>query len=156
MTRMTFGFRNLNGAAVQIKLENSPTGALPSARTVRGLQRHVIRTMNKFGRRAARIAKSPGHSPRLTGALVASIRWRKAGEGKRAGRVITGALEVGVPYGRRQEFEHPTRKLYLQRALQAVFPEYLQALRNKKVVGDVLFGRRRQVGQRGVVRGGRF
>lgn len=153
---MTFGFRNLNGSAIQIKLVQTPTGRFPSARTVQGLRRHVIRTMNKYGRRAVKVAKSPGHSPRKTGALVNSIKWRKAVEGRVRGRVITGALEVGVPYGRRQEFEHNTKRLYLQRALRQVFPEYLAELRNKKIVGDVLFARRRQTSVRGSVRGGFF
>lgn len=150
---MTFGFKNLNGSAIQIKLVSTPTGRFPSERTVRGIQKFVIREMNRSGNEAARIAKSPGHSPFLTGALVRSIKWRRAQEGRILGRVVTGALEVGVPYGRRQEFEHRTRKLYLQRAIQIVFPRFVAALANRQILGDILFARRRQASVEGV-RGG--
>ena len=151
--RMTFGFRNLNGSAVQIKLLETPTGKFPSPRTVKGVQRFAASRMNKHGRRAARIAKSPGHSPYLTGALVRSIRWRPARDGRVIGRIITGALEVRVPYGRRQEFEHKTRSRYLLRALQMVYPDFVSDLRNRRILGDILFARRRQATATGV-RGG--
>lgn len=151
--KMTFGFRQLNGAALQLKLEKTPTGRFPSPRTIRGLRNFTLKQMNKSGRAAQRLAKSPGHAPFLTGALVRSIKWRKATAGKGISNVITGALEVGVPQGRRLEFEHPTRSLYLQRALQAVFPEFLANLRNRRVLGDILFSRRRQISGGGVTGG---
>lgn len=151
--KMTFGFRQLNGAAFQIKLESTPTGRFPSPRTIGGIRSFVIKEMNKSGREAQRIAREPGHAPFLTGALVRSIKWRKARQGRGLSGVITGALTVGVPYGRRQEFEHPTRSLYLQRALQQVFPDFVARLRNRRVLGDILFSRRFQSSGGGVTGG---
>ena len=151
--KMTFGFQQLNGAAFKIRLEQTPTGRFPGPHTIRGLRNFVIKEMNKSGRAAKRIAKTPGHSPFLTGNLVKSIEWRKARAGKGVSNVVTGALLVGVPYGRRQEFEHSTRSLYLQRALQAVFPEFLSNLQDRRVLGDILFSRRRQASGGGVTGG---
>jgi len=143
MTKMTFGFKNLNGSGFQINLVQTPTGRMPSERTIRGIRNFTIRTMNKYGRKAQKVAKKPGHSPFLTGALVKSIKWQKARNGVVLSRGIVGRLSVGVPYGRIQEYEHPTRSLYLQRAIEQVYPEYLEALRDRRIVGDVLFARRK-------------
>jgi hypothetical protein len=151
---MTFGFKNVNGVAFDIKLLQTPTGRFPSERTVSGIRSHIIDVMNKHGRRAERIAKEPGWSPFLTGALVRSIKWLEARKGDFGRRVISGALTVGVSYGRRQEFEHSSRSRYLGRALDAVFPDFVNDLRDRRVMEDIFFARR-QVGGDGV-RGGRF
>ena len=152
--RMTFGFQNINGAAMDIKLLETPTGTFPSERTVEGLRSYIVNTMNKYGKRAERLAKSQGWSPRLTGALVRSIQWLEARKGGTAGRVLTGALTVGVPYGRRQEFEHKTRSRYLGRALDAVFPGFVDELQSRNILEDIMFARR-ITGSEGL-RGGRF
>lgn len=156
-SKMTFGFRDVNGSAFNIRLVETPTGRWPSAKTFIDLRSYVIKTMNKHGKQAERLTKTPGWSPFKTGALIKSIKWIKAQESdKDSRRVIRGALTVGVPYGRRQEFEHSTRGLYLQRALEAVYPAFLADLQDRNILGDVLFARRRQAGESGVVRGGNF
>jgi hypothetical protein len=151
MAKMTFGFRNVNGTAFDMRVLEAPNGRWPSDRTVRSLRSFVIDKMNEAGKRAERIAKSPGWSPRLTGRLVNSIHWIDAAGGNVLGRVLSGALSVGVPYGRRQEFEHKTRGRYLARALEAAFPDFVSELRNRNILEDVIFGRRKMEGG-----GGRF
>tara|TARA_R110002096_G_scaffold388802_3_gene583133 strand:+ start:2022 stop:2459 length:438 start_codon:yes stop_codon:yes gene_type:complete len=143
MTRMTFGFQNLNGSAIQLKLLKTPTGRMPSERTIRGLRNYTVTIMNRHGRRAKKIAKTPGHAPWKKGHLNRSIKWQKAKKGSNAGRVVVGAITVGVPYGRIQEFEHKTRGQYLHRAIAKVWPDFLADLKKRGVLGDVLFARRR-------------
>lgn len=140
--KMTFGFRNVNGAAFDIKLLQTPTGRFPSERTVFNIRHHVVKTINVAGKRAWYLTQIDGWSPKLTGALVNSIRWLEASKSEvYSSRVISGALTVNVPYGRRQEFEHTTRGRYLARALEAVHPEFLDDLKNRNVLEDVFFSR---------------
>ena len=146
MAKITFGFRNINGQAFDIKVLQAPSGRWPSERTVLGLRRYIVNKMNEAGRRAEAIAKQPNWSPFLTGALVRSIQWLDAREGLGASRVLVGALSVGVPYGRRQEFENKSKSRYLGRALDVAFPTFLSSLRDKNVMEDIIFGRRSQVG----------
>lgn len=154
MNKMTFGFKNINGAAFDIKLIETPTGQWPSERTIENLRNYVVKTMNKHGKEAEQIAKSPGWSPYLTGALVNSIQWMEARGGTTEGRVLTGSLTVGVPYGRRQEFEHRTKSRYLQRAMEAVFPDFVDDLQDRNILEDIVFSRK-QISVGGV-KGGRF
>lgn len=152
--KMTFGFRNVNGSAFNIRLLETPTGRMPSEKTYQDLRSFLINTMNKYGKRAEALAKTTGWSPYLTGALVRSIQWMNARRSERdAHRVIRGSLLVGVPYGRRQEYEHKTRGWYLHRAINAVYPEFISEVRNRRIIGDILFGNTRQIGSFGV-RGG--
>lgn len=140
-----FGFRNLNGAAFQIEILSGSRGnIIPDLNAIDRLTSQTINIMNKHGKKAERIARSRNHSPFWKGPLIRSIRWNDAKSGEVAGRVIRGYLEVGVPYGRRQEFEHSTKSRYLQRAMDAVFPDFVEEMRSKRVVGDILFGRTRQ------------
>lgn len=141
----TFGFRNLNGAAFQVEIISGAEGNyIPNLEAVDRIAELAIKSMNKHGKRAEKIAKNPQHSPYKRGWLVRSIKWMKASQGKKVGRVITGHLEVGVPYGRRLEFEHETKSRYLQRALDQVFPEFVAEMSKKNVLGAALFGRTRQ------------
>jgi len=114
-----------------------------------------MKQMNKAGKKAVVVAKKPGHSPYLTGRLVKSIHWIRPQEGSRATKVVRGSLAVGVPYGRRQEFENVNRGKFLERAIRAVQPSFIAGLRKKNVVEDIIFGRRRQLAGDGV-RGGFF
>jgi len=151
---MNFGFRNVNGAAMDIKVIHAPKGRWPSERTIVGIRNHVIRSLNQAGKRAEALTKTNGWSPRLTGALVRSIKWIEArGSESVSDRVLKGALTVGVPYGRRQEFEHLSRSRYLGRALDAVYPGFLASLRDRNILENVLFSRGQMGGD---VRGGRF
>ena len=153
--KMTFGFRNVNGAAMNIKLINTPTGSWPSERTILGLRSHIVKELNRHGKRAEALTKTDGWSPRLTGALIRSIKWIEArGSELASDRILKGALSVSVPYGRRQEFEHTSRGRYLGRALDAVFPGFVASLRNRNVLEDIIFSRRQGGG--GGVSGGRF
>lgn len=144
MAKITFGFKNINGNAFDIRVVKAPDGSWPSARTVSGLRTFIVKEMNRAGKSAEAFAKSPGWSPRLTGALINSIKWIRAEKGGAEGRIITGALSVGVPYGRRQEFENKSKGRYLARAIEAAFPEFIQKLRDRNVLEDIIFGRRKQ------------
>jgi hypothetical protein len=108
--------------------------------------------MNKHGRAAEATAKEPGHSPFALGNLVASIQWENAKRKSFTG-LITGNLSVGVPYGRRQEFEHKSRSFYLRRAIAKHFPKFVASLRRKGVIENILLGRRVQRGSAGVAGG---
>lgn len=146
MAKFTFGFKNVNGSAFDIRVVDAIDGQWPSDRAVRGLRSFIVDEMNRAGRQAVLIAKTPGHSPYLTGALVKSIKWIKAEKGAISSRVLTGALSVGVPYGRRQEFENATRPRYLERALEQAFPDFIQAIQDRGAIEDIIFGRRRMEG----------
>lgn len=154
--KITFGFKNLNGVAFNVKIMNAPRGRFPNVKTANQIRNYLVKVMNKHGKEAERLAKTPGWSPRLTGALVKSIKWHRASAGVGNGRVVRGSLQVSVPYGRRQEFENRTKAFYLLRAIQAVQPAYLADLQDKDIMEDILFARRRQVGESGVVRGSIF
>jgi hypothetical protein len=60
------------------------------------------------------INKSQLLNPVDTGALRSSSRVKTNRKGGHA--AIVGGADVGIPYARRQEFEHRTKKHYLQRA----------------------------------------
>lgn len=145
MAKTTFGFKNINGAAFDIKVIDTPNG-WPARSTIKQLRQYIVDEMNSAGEYAKKLTKVPGWSPRLTGALVRSIKWDPASVGRTQKRILTGALTVGVPYGRRQEFEHKKKGRYLARALERAFPRFLSALRRKNVLEDVIFGRRVQIG----------
>lgn len=140
--RITFGFRNINGRAYDIKILQTERGTFIDRLTVPTIRNFVVSRANEHGRQAEAIAKTPGHSPFLTGELIKSIKWVSATRNGFGG-LITGDLSVGVPYGRRQEFEHKTKKLYLHRALAAVFPAFLASLNNKDILEEVILGRRK-------------
>lgn len=154
MARNTFGFRNINGDAFDIKVLEAPNG-WPARSTIKKLRQFIVDEMNKAGEYAKKITKVPGWSPRKTGKLVRSIDWLDATTSSQR-RILSGALTVGVPYGRRQEFEHTTKGRYMARAMERAFPKFIQALRNKNVMEDVMFGRRKQIGDENVVGGQRF
>jgi hypothetical protein len=144
MTRkMTFGFKKTNAFGFRIDILESPTGREPSMRTLRGLANHVERQMNKMGKRAARTARKSGWSPEDTGALKTSILWEPATRTGVAG-ITPGVLSVNVPYGALYELsnDHPRRR-YLGRAIDKEQPAFEKALRKKKIVEDILFGRAR-------------
>ena len=135
-----FGFRNLNGRAYKVTIEKSFRGVFVDRLAAARMRQHAVSSMNRAGRNAEMIAKSPGHSPYKTGALVNSIKWVNA---KRRGfdKLIIGRLTVGVPYGRRQEFEHKTRRLYLHRAIQQALPGFERDLGDKGRLENVFIGR---------------
>ena len=155
MAKTTFGFENINGNAFDIKVLQTPNG-WPARSTIKKLRQYIVDKMNEAGYYAKKITKVPGWSPRLTGKLVRSIDWIEASAGATQKRILTGALTVGVPYGRRQEFEHKKKGRYMARALEMAFPKFIQALRDKNVMEDVIFGRRAQQSGDGVRGGQRF
>jgi hypothetical protein len=63
-----------------------------------------------------RLARDPATTPKETGQLIGSIRVSPA---RWKGDTLEGALVVGVEYGRFQEFRHPEKARYLQRAITA-------------------------------------
>jgi hypothetical protein len=89
----------------------------------RGLdvRRNVRRWFYGMGLKAEAGAKAA--APVLTGALRASINFAMIGADLSAGGMLTGRLQVGVVYGRRQEWEHRTKSFYAYRALRAVADE---------------------------------
>ena len=141
--KMTFGFKKTNAFGFRIDIVDSPTGREPSMRTLRGLANHIEKQMNKMGRKAEKTAKGQRWSPKLTGALKESIEWEPA---TRSGvsNISPGVLSVNVPYGALYELgtTHPRRR-YLGRAVDKHQPAFERALRKRKVVGDILFGRSR-------------
>ena len=64
-----------------------------------------------------RIAKSEENTPRDTGELIRSIRVVPA---QTVGNAVTGALLVGVDYGKYQELKHHSKADYLKRAAEEV------------------------------------
>lgn len=70
-------------------------------------------------------------APFRHGQLRNSISVRPA---RVSGGTIEGALEVGVEYGRRQEFEHPSqaRRFYLLKSARAASEKLAEELRSKK------------------------
>lgn len=153
--KITFGFKNLNGVAFDLKVISAPKGTFINNLTAINLRNFVVSEMNKAGKNAEKLAKKRSHSPYLTGALIRSIHWQNARKGK-GPRVIVGSLAVDVPYGRRQEFENPTKPFYLRRAIQANFPKFISALKRRGAIENIILGKRKQIGQSGVVRGGQF
>lgn len=144
--RITFGIQNVNGQAYKLQVIDSPRGTWITRLTLPTIRSFVVATMNKYGRQAAEIAQDPNHSPYLTGALVDSIMWETAQRRGFTGLTI-GKLTVGVPYGRKQELSPTQRKrLYLQRALQQVFPHFFAEVSSKGVFEDLLLGKRAQLG----------
>lgn len=95
--------------------------------------------INNAGTIAAEIARSPSHSPYLTGRLVGSIKW----EPSRSKISIQGALSVNVPYGRIQEFApFQPKRLYLYRALKAVEPFIKREFRKFLIDKDAIITRK--------------
>lgn len=141
--RITFGFKNVNGRAFNLKIIDSPRGTFLTKLTVPTLRNRTVAIMNKHGREAERIAKSPGHSPYLTGLLVSTIVWRSAKRRRFSGLVL-GQLEVGVVYGRVQEYTHKTRAFYLHRAMMQVYPGFISDLQDAGAIEDILLGRKTQ------------
>ena len=144
--KVTFGFKNVNGKAFKLKIERSPRGTFINRLTLPLIRQRIVTVMNKYGRQAEKLAKTPGWSPYLNSHLVRSIKWQSA---KRKGftGLIRGDLTVAVPYGRRWELDltHP-RRLYLQRALEAVQPLFAAELQNKRVMEEILIGKRKLIG----------
>jgi len=154
MAKTTFGFSNINGRAFDIKVLETPNG-WPAHSTLKNLREYIVEKINDAGRNAKKLTKTPNWSPRLTGKLINSIDWIEAsGSGRQ--RILSGALTVSVPYGRRQEFEHKTRGRYLARAIERAQRLFVRHLRDKNVMEDIIFGRRKQASGGGVVGGQRF
>lgn len=140
---MTFGFRKTNAFGFRIDIAESPTGREPSMRTLSGLANYIEKEMNKMGKKAATTARDHDWSPYDKGPLTASIEWESA---RRSGNanITPGVLSVNVHYGALYELSttHPRRR-YLGRAIDKHQPDFEKALRKRKVVGDLLFGRAR-------------
>ena len=100
------------------------------------IRKRTVRVINFYGHQARRITQNPAHTPYKTGRLMKSIKWHDAVEGK----VIQGFLSVNVIYGRRQEFEHSTKRFYLRRAMRTVTPMIEKELNKKKPLEKIILG----------------
>jgi hypothetical protein len=140
--KMTFGFRNINGVAMDIKMLTTPNGSWPSARTSNNLANFVVGRMNYYGQRAQKLTQSRGWTPVKTGKMKKSIKWIDARVGATTGRILTGALSVNVVYGRYQELHNPRKPYFLLRAVADVFPKYVASLRRKNILEAIMFDRK--------------
>lgn len=143
MSRGSFGFKGINGKAIKLTVEKRVSDKVMDKRAAKRMQKKVVAMMNRAGRKAAKKAKDPRWTPKLTGRLIASIRWEKAKLSAR-GNIIRGVLMAGgtdVPYARRQEFEHRTKSHYLLRAIvQIAQPAFQAELRKNKIYDDAFVG----------------
>lgn len=122
---MGYVFRAVRG------LEND----LPKSLDVR---RNARRWFDMMGLRAEAMAKT--NAPVLTGALRSSINWHMIGTDITHGGVLLGRLQVGVAYGRRQEWEHKSRSFYAYRAVLAVSQEIASTLQSEDGAASVWLG----------------
>lgn len=101
-------------------------------------KKNVARWFNGMGLRAEGLAKQ--NAPVLTGALQASINWRMIGTNISTGAPLRGRLAVGVAYGRRQEWEHASRSLYMYRAIMVVVGEIQRVLGSEPSAARIWVG----------------
>ena len=128
-------------AGFRVTIVDSPTGREPSMQTLRNLAKFVVRQMNIFGRNAHKTTQQRDWPPFDTGLLQSSIRWDDARHTGNA-NFTPGHLSANVPYARLYEVgsNHPRRR-YLGRAIDKNEKAFLRALRNRKVVEDIMIGR---------------
>lgn len=154
--KMTFGFRNVNGVTMSIKMLSTPNGRWPSQATSNRLADYVVGRMNYYGKRAEKLTKSKRWTPVLTGAMMKSIRWVDAKRARGTGAFVTGVLGVFVPYGRYQEFNNRRKPFFLQRALDFVYPNFIRSLRRKRILEGIVFSKYQGDFPEKNVAGGRF
>lgn len=152
--KMTFGFRNVNGVTMSIKMLSTPNGRWPSAKTSDAISDYVVERMNYYGKRAEKLTKTRKWTPVLTGNMMRSIKWNDAKRAQGIGAFVTGSLGVFVPYGRFQEFNNRRKPFFLQRALDAVYPSFIRSLRRRNIMEGIIFSKYQGGG--GGVTGGRF
>lgn len=79
------------------------------------IRRRVRLLLNRAMLVGLSYARQPANTPKLTGQLIRSITITKAVP---KGGDLEATMLAGVEYARRQEYEHPTKSLYLLRAIQ--------------------------------------
>ena len=139
--RKSFGFKGINGKAIKlIVTEQLSSNKTMDRNAPKRLTKAVVAMMNRAGRAARDKAKNPNWTPKLSGALIASIRWENATVSAR-GNIVRGKLAAETPYARRQEFEHKTKRFYLFRAINKVAqPALVAELRKKKIYQEAFIG----------------
>ena len=141
--RGSFGFKGINGRAIKLVVNERISNKVMTKDAPKRLTRSVVAVMNRAGRKAQNRAKNPDWTPKLTGRLIASIRWQNARVSSR-GNIVLGLLIAGgtdVPYARRQEFEHRTKGMFLFRAINEIAqPAMLAELRKKKIYEETMIG----------------
>jgi len=145
--RGSFGFRNINGKAIKLTVTKKTSNGLMTKDAPQRLQSMVAAAMNRAGRAARNRAKKKDWTPKKTGALIDSIRWRLARVRKRTGSIVSGRLVAGnesVLYARRQEYEHATKSRFLFRAIEEIGrPHLIEELKQKGILVKVVFGSER-------------
>lgn len=144
-SKKAFGFTNINGKAITVKVTKQLRNEPPifDVDAAKKTNRAIARVMNRAGKIALKVAKNPNHTPYLTGRLIASIRWVPARISDN-GNVVRGLLAAGgtdVPYARRQELYHRTKKFFLFRAIAEHGQPYLhRKLQQKKFYETIWLG----------------
>ena len=104
------------------------------------VRRRLIALIDRAGLTALNHARRPANTPKLTGALIRSTSWTEARETSPG--TFRGAIGVGVIYGRRQEFEHPTLSMYLLRAAEVGSARLVRELGNDAALSKLGIKRR--------------
>lgn len=142
-SRGSFGFSNVNGRAIKLTVTERVSNQVMTKRAPIRMQKKVIAAMNRAGKAAERRAKNPDWTPKRTGRLIASIRWRKARLTLKS-NISRGVLTAGgtdVPYARIQEFTNPRKPFFLLRAVRDIAqPMLLAELRKKRIYEEALIG----------------
>lgn len=153
---VNFGFFDIGGDTIQLKITQRRGINFMGKLAIPALRNMAVTLMNQEGKRAEKMAKRPSFSPYDKGALTESIKWRNAKRLKWS-KITLGRLEVGVPYGRRQHFEHGIKNnagggkpkpYYLWRALRPAAKRTRNRLVQSRVFIEMVL-----MGQAGDARG---